>query len=340
MKRISAILLTLTVLLFAFAGCSGGQPAESSDLIPTPAPEPAPGDPGFLEEAEPSEEPAPEPCVFTVDRYAVSMDAADYLGEARNDYEALIDAVCAGEETAAALDPENADKILTVFEESPYSAFASPALVDGVLQITYTGAGDADAFDEAVKEIVESAVYTESNELETALGLYRAAASGFTFEENEDNSLYRMMVEKSGDTAEFAAALNYLFNQNGIPSQLASGTTADAEHFWVIAELDGALYHFDPTFENGSTGGAGLSYFGMSDDARVYTGCALPYTTGRGGYAETHDALCSDTKFDDLFTDVTGWEGDVRQHFLYLAYGFEGDYLTSISTDTVTAAAG
>ncbi|MGN0477882.1 MAG: transglutaminase domain-containing protein, partial [Hominenteromicrobium sp.] len=237
-------------------------------------------------------------------------------------------------------DRASAEKAAAVFEESPYRAFARPEPARDGIQIAYSGNGSADAFDEAAKHIVESAVYAESNELETALGLYRAVSSGFAFEESENNSLYRIMTEQKGGTAEFAAALNYLFNQNGIPSRLAGGTAADDAHFWVIAELDGRLYHFDPTFENGSTGGTGLMYFGMSDDARARTGCALPYTTGCGDYAETHDALCPDTKFDAMFIDVTGWTCDVREHFLYLAYGFETDCLTSVSTDTFTVSAG
>ena len=144
-----------------------------------------------------------------------------------------------------------------------------------------------------------------------------------------------MIVEKEGGCAEFAAALSYLFNQNGIPAQVASGMAGDSEHFWVIAELGGKAYHFDPTFENSATGGLGLSYFGMSDAARTYTGCALPCTVGRGGYAESLDAPCPDTRFDEFFTDVTSWDCDVQTHFLYLAYGFEEDYLNSVQTDTL-----
>ena len=146
--------------------------------------------------------------------------------------------------------------------------------------------------------------------------------------------VYLGLVE-IGPCAEFAAALSYLFNQNGIPAQVASGTAGDSEHFWVIAELGGKAYHFDPTFENSATGGLGLSYFGMSDAARTYTGCALPCTVGRGGYAESLDAPCPDTRFDEFFTDVTSWDCDVQTHFLYLAYGFEEDYLNSVQTDTL-----
>lgn len=141
-----------------------------------------------------------------------------------------------------------------------------------------------------------------------------------------------MIVEREGGNAEFAAALCYLFNQNGIAARIASGTAGDTEHRWVIAELGGQPYHFDPTFENSATGGRGLSYFGMSDAARIYTGCALPCTAGRGGYAETLGAPCPDTHFDEFFTDVTSWDCNVRAHFLYLAYGFETEYLNSIET--------
>ena len=206
-------------------------------------------------------------------------------------------------------------------------------LKDVSLKVENTGS--AEAFDSAAKALVESAVYTESNELETAAALYRAVSSGCTYAESEENSLYRMIVEKEGGCAEFAAALSYLFNQNGIPAQVASGTAGDSEHFWVIAELGGKSYHFDPTFENSATGGLGLSYFGMSDAARTYTGCALPCTVGRGGYTESLDAPCPDTRFDEFFTDVTSWDCDVQTHFLYLAYGFEEDYLNSVQTDTL-----
>ena len=80
-----------------------------------------------------------------------------------------------------------------------------------------------------------------------------------------------MIVEKEGGCAEFAAALSYLFNQNGIPAQVASGTAGDSEHFWVIAELGGKSYHFDPTFENSATGGLGLSYFGTVSYTHLLT---------------------------------------------------------------------
>ena len=32
---------------------------------------------------------------------------------------------------------------------------------------------------------------------------------------------------------------------------------------------------------------------------------------------------------------MTSWDCDVQTHFLYLAYGFEEDYLNSVQTDTL-----
>ena len=55
-----------------------------------------------------------------------------------------------------------------------------------------------------------------------------------------------MIVEQEGGNAEFAAALRYLFNQNGIAARIASGTAGDTEHRWVIAELGGTAVPLRP----------------------------------------------------------------------------------------------
>ena len=123
------------------------------------------------------------------------------------DYDALLDAVCAGETEVALQDADRAERAAEVFSASPYAALAALEIGDdGAVTITPAGTGSADAFDSAAKELVESAVYTESNELETAAALYRAVSSGCTYAESEENSLYRMIVEKEGGCAEFAAA--------------------------------------------------------------------------------------------------------------------------------------
>ncbi|MGN0478316.1 MAG: hypothetical protein ACI4GO_02665, partial [Hominenteromicrobium sp.] len=108
MKKWLLILLTLAVLLPVFAGCAQQSP-ESAELLPTAAPEPEPGNSDFLPEPEVSAEAAPEPYSFHTDRYAVSADAAAYLGDARTDYEALIDAVCAGEASVVTADRASAE---------------------------------------------------------------------------------------------------------------------------------------------------------------------------------------------------------------------------------------
>lgn len=338
MKRFLSFIL-ISAFIFACTGCSDTPDTAVSSEQATEAI--AQED---LFEAEATEEPAPDFCTFTVDPYILPTDLSTYLEGADADWAALIGAALAGEAGGGAsvvvTDAACAQRVAEVFTRTPYSAFVMVDVSENTMELSYSNIGNSTAFHDAVQELVETSVYTESNQLETAVGLYRALASSCTFEESDNNSLYRMIVEKKGGTLEFALALQYLFAQNGISAQIASGTAGDVEHYWVIAELKGQLYHFDPTFENTSTDGLGLTYFAMSDNAHAAAGCSAQYSVGFGELAETCEALCPDDTFDNILTEVTDWNMDVRNHFLYLAYNFEPDFLTSISTETAAAAAG
>ncbi|MBP3704854.1 MAG: hypothetical protein J6I98_04885, partial [Clostridia bacterium] len=144
-------------------------------------------------------------------------------------------------------------------------------------------------------------------------------------------------VEKKGGAKEFAAVLQYLFTQAGITAYLTESSAAGTTHWWVIAELDGNLYHFDPLFENSATGGLGLSYFGLSDKAHEYAGCNAVYTTGFSSLAQKQSSLCPESLADGLFTDVTGWEFDVLSHQLSLLYSGSEEFLTTVDTRTLTS---
>lgn len=125
---------------------------------------------------ESTEPPAPEMIDFEVNRYAVTAGAAAYLDGAEEQYKALVDAVCSKKETEPYTDKDAAKRAAEIFAETPYSALAEVAVKDGAFQITYTGSGDADTFDAAVKALVESCVYKDANEAEKALLLYRTIA--------------------------------------------------------------------------------------------------------------------------------------------------------------------
>lgn len=333
MKKILPVLL-VTAMLLSLTACNM-QPTES-ETAGTLGSEPGVSESDLTTDSELLE---PHAYTFQINRYAVSANAAEYLGNVE-DYKALIDAVCAGEDSVQIAEQDDAYRAAVVFGESPYSAFADVQDTDGTLQITYNQSGDADTFDSAVKELVESVLYAESNKSEMALALYRAVASEFSLEKNGNGSLYRIMTEKKGGTAEFAAALNYLFNQCGIPSRMASGTVGESEWFWVVAEFNGVQLHFDPAAENRATEGKGLLYFGMSDEARAKAGSMPPYTTGRSDYAKTVEKLCADTQFDAVFEDVSDYEIDVLNHFVYLAYDSSEEFQNSINTESFIAAVG
>lgn len=349
MKRISALLLALLFAVTMLAACGA-----SADVPNTPAEdeenrwldeEPdfygedeydgedflAPGDEEFLDGSEAGEDDFPLSIEFYVDRNILSVDAEEYLGDAAADYFDLIEAACSGESALALTDVEAGPRILEVFGDSPYSGFATAELNGDKITLTY-GEGNAELFEETVQILVEGSVFADSNDLETALGLYRTVAEGMYFEEGGEESLYHALTEFSGSSESFARALQYLFSQCGIEAKIVSGSAADTTHYWVAAVINDEWYHFDPTFENSATSGIGLSYFGMSDEMRAYTGCDAPYTLGFGGYAETVDELPSGTYFDDLLQDVTDWRMDAETHFLFLAYNFTDDYSTAIST--------
>src|SRR5699024_11185619 len=99
MKRFLPLSLALALLPCAFSGCS--EPAETI-AEPTPSPSPA------AASASPAAKTisAPQPRSFTVDRALLPADAEDYLGDARGDYDALLDAVCAGETEVALQDAD------------------------------------------------------------------------------------------------------------------------------------------------------------------------------------------------------------------------------------------
>lgn len=332
------IIITLAaILLFALTGCSA-QP-DIQEIAESDLSEQAADTSDSMQMPENTQPPEPAACAFEVNRYAVSASAAEYLGDTA-DYKTLIDAVCSGQKSVQASDAESAERAAAVFRESPYSAFATVELEDGMFQITYNGKGDVETFEKAAKGIVESAVYAEANQVETALSLYRAVASGFTLEGGEEGTLYSAVVERRGGTEQFATALNYLFIQNGIPSDVVSGTVGNAQRLWVTAELNGVRCHFDAAAESGATNGEGLRYFGTSDEARAEAGSIPPYTVGQGVYAQTVENLCADTRFDELFSDVMRFEIDVYGHFAYLAYDGSTEYQGSISTNTFSAPLG
>ena len=84
-----------------------------------------------------------------------------------------------------------------------------------------------------------------------------------------DQSMWSVFFEGIGVCAGFARSFQYLALQEGIPSVVvhgysrnADGSASNVGHLWVMAEIEGKWYHFDPTWGlQDSKGVVDFTYF-------------------------------------------------------------------------------
>lgn len=341
-KRLCAAALSLLLVL---CGCSSNAPVDNSA-------EPEAEISEIIEEATPR--PEEEIPIFIFDRAVLPADLYSILAEhnAADSWTKFTDALFSGKSEFSCDSEEISDAVIEVFEASPYSATAELSAVEGSIDITYNRSCTPGEFEAAVAEIGTELQLSELNTTEAALAIYRHVSSKFVYsvipaEEREEssnseelnettaNSLYRFLTEGCGGTREFASALHYLFSLADIPSYLVDGAFDDDYHTWVIAELDGECYNFDPTFEHSVTGGLGLSYFGMSDEAHADALCSSEYSLV---YVKEDDAspTCPESIFDGLFCYVTAWELDTESHELSLEYDNSNGFSTKLDIRTLS----
>lgn len=72
--------------------------------------------------------------------------------------------------------------------------------------------------------------------------------------ETYDQTAYAAVCEGEAVCGGIADAYVYLLERGGIPARVVTGTSLSADgtadsHAWVAAELDGAVYYFDPTWD-------------------------------------------------------------------------------------------
>jgi len=317
-------LFILSVLLLLFASCGKGS-ITFTDLTPPSSEAQA--------SFSPTETPLPsaEPYVFAADLSLLPTDQAEHLAanDAADAWESLTDAIL-NVRTSVELNREEALRpVMDVFERSPFADIATLESDGTRIRITYSAACSAEALKDAVESLLNGSLSAEHDHLETLLSLYQTAAQ-FQYADTSSPSLYRTLAERKGSSEEISMALQYLLTQAGFKARLAYASSAD--HYWVIAEVDGSTYHFDPVFEAAATNGLGLSYFGMSDATHAASIGSSDYTVGLGASAEQHNDLCSSTTLDELFSDVTAWELDLSAHTIAVQFGFETDGTTEYST--------
>jgi transglutaminase-like putative cysteine protease len=303
MKKLTAILLAAAVAL-SLAGCDRlGKSAETT----------APG-----AETSPSGTEQIKPYVYTFDPYALSGEYEKLYGkEFVEMYRDFVDAYLNFETTFECESEQMFEALYSAITENmPY--FSSDAYLtfdcyDEAAKtgtIAYTAASadehkkNIDAFTGEVTDILMGCLQDGDNDLEKSLALYQAFSSSVLYVNdlpgNRINPYYAIM-SKQGVSQSIAAAYVYLLRQAGVTAETCSGLTQDlsAAHEWCLIEIDGKYYYADPTYENGDTGGLGLSYFGMTQAERQEAGSFNPenYTLGTTGQAVGSAFDVTDTRF-------------------------------------------
>lgn len=133
------------------------------------------------------------------------------------------------------------------------------------------------AFVDKVTGIIENCLHKGDNELERVFALYQEYSGMVMYDADlmpEKDSPYFAIMNNRGTGQSIAGAYVFLLLQAGIKANVCGGLTYDrtVAHEWCIVSIDGEYYYMDPTFENGDTGGLGLSYFGMSTQKRADAG--------------------------------------------------------------------
>ena len=239
-------------------------------------------------ETEPAQT-EPEAYVFVFDPYSVSSEYAELYGEEFTvAYRGLADAFI-NYETTCPCPSEEIFSALFGCVDSCMPYFASDAVLTydsfdpdtKTLTIHYRSATkeehDAayEGFVSAVEAYFQNGLAANDSDLIKAIAVYRNFASVISYDlAVEDVSACNALTMHTGIAHSFAHSYAYLLRQAGIEANTCGGLSTDgsAAHEWVVFNLDGLWFYADPTYENGETGGFGLSYFGTNNAERKDAG--------------------------------------------------------------------
>lgn len=259
---------------------------------PPPAPSPT-VEPSATEGVVVGEEPTP--LQITYNHHLIpSLAAPLFDEELRTYYDLLVDAVLTGE-TSFPL-PEGIKGREDSWRASAVFGNINPlgglvflsSSVDGSTQIVdyvFDAAEHARRVAEMgprAEELIAEILTADANAVDAVLAVYQNLAQNTVYtQEGALTGPYGVIFEGEGMCVGFGAGSTWLLEQAGFPvshpATWDSGTWEIEGHTWFTATLNGESYHFDPTFENGVTGGYGLVYFGMTDSERDAEGGYLPF---------------------------------------------------------------
>ena len=173
-----------------------------------------------------------------------------------------------------------------------------------------------------VEEIISTTIQEDFNLLEATLACYRYLASTSVYEESWADSAYGILMNGSGVCRGFTSALRLLLLQagydDGYSIEYSPSDREQAGHVWNMLLFGENWYHVDATWENGTSGGMLLDYFGMTDDERWSPpGVDTPYLR------EIDESVPIPRCTDDAFGMLRGAAEcicDLRHHTVYIRY--------------------
>ncbi len=325
----------LLAILLGLAGCDSARPAAQSALPATPLPIASPaGASAQAVTAAPTvapvptikPTPSPEPeLLYAFNPYALPSDAKAYLGDKMQDYKLLVDALMQHKEKVLLGKGAASAALSCLYAEFPLSVLLSDYTIDQKgttvsLRYVYDAAEHEaciQAFQTRVEAVIRSTAKPSYNDCERALALYRWTAQNITYTDGNDVTPYHALMDGHGICQSYAGVYRFLLLQMDMDSLSGSAfMTNDTAHEWNIVRLDNAWFHMDTTFENGTTQGAGLQYFGMTDAQRLQSGALDPITTGINDWCAPAPS-CENPCFEDL-SACTRWQIDSANHRVLL----------------------
>ena len=259
--------------------------------------------------------PLPEPETFPGAAYSYDPYCFDRLiGAYEADARLLADAI-RGYQPSAELSPERAQTVVdNIAFEFPPSALADFTVSGGVVTITYLydemeHAKQLITFESAVNRALSILSETDG-EARRATLLYNWVVEHVAYftVDYTDKEITAFSALTTGNTIcyGFADAFGYLLRQTGIEAHLWRGGTYTftgfSDHGWCYAKIDGAYYHFDPTWERSNYNSIGenrYTYFGLADQKR-FTSLSKTCVSGFGALEETCDVTKADRKLEPL----------------------------------------
>lgn len=255
---------------------------------------------------------------FVFDPYSISSEYADLYGEEFiTAYRGLADAFI-NYETTCPCESEEIFTALFAAVETCMPYFSSDAVLTydafdpdtKTLTIHYRSASKAEhdaayaGFVSSVESYFQNGLTANDGDLIKAINIYRNFTSVISYDLAVDNvSAYKALTDHVGIAHSFAQSYAYLLRQAGIEANTCGGLSSDgsAAHEWVVFKLDGLWFYADPTYENGETGGFGLSYFGTNNAERKDAGYDPTYFgVGATGQLWAKDLFADGNNFDFL----------------------------------------